>query len=444
MKKEVQITQLTLASLLSAALLLTGGCGGGGGGSGDSGSGTANREPDPVTIATLQTGLPVCSSDSQGSLNGATTAGTSASVTVSPSCSDPAATMCVWLGANSADTNITYYDWEIVGWNNQPPHGTFDKYDQIMDVDPVNGRYIVRTFGVNSIRYVSAATAGLASLTEAFTEQITVTAWTDDGRFATANFTVNITPNGTATTSAYGTLAASDASSHSRAGNYSDYYRVTGSGLTTLTAVGFDTYIYLYDDSLTRVAEADEGATGGGSSLSVNLQSGKTYYLEVTSFGANETGVYQLTTSQGGLVATADPWAGSPAPADIAGNYTVHENTTLSILYKGTTTTTNGTAVSTVTVSQSGPAFRYTATDPTGRMPAMTRYGSINGDTLSLSGEPFLPVNPGLMVTANNQTSSGTLGQNQFTITTTSQLQGTYKGQPVTAQVNSTATFTRQ
>jgi len=438
-KSTCNILKWSQLPVLVAALLLLAGCGGGGGGSA---SGTAPRDPDQVVIDSVQTGIPLCSTLGNGSLNGPTTAGTTTSVTLSPSCSDPSATMRVWLGLHSSDTNITHYDWEIVGWQSAAPHGGLEKYDEVVDVDPINGRYIVRTYGVNSIRYASATSAQLAALTQPFSEQISVTAWTADGRFATASFTVTVQPGGTAVSSVYGSLTAGDAPSHGRAGHYADFYRITGAGTTTLTVEGFDTYLLVYNSSLNLVGEKDEGANNSGSQLTLNLQNGQTYYVEVTSFAPGKTGSYLLSSTSGGLSATSNPWA-NVSVANIAGNYNVSEQTTVTIVYNGVTTVTNATATGTTTVTQSGPSFSFEATDPTGMLPPTKRYGNISGNNISLTGEPFIPGNPAIAVTANNQTSSGTLGNNQFTITTTSQLQGTYKGLPVTAQVNSTATFTR-
>jgi hypothetical protein len=430
-------------SALAGALVLAGGCGGGGGGSGSSSAGgVAAQNPDPVAISSVQTGTPICSTAGNGSLNGPTTAGTVATVALSPSCSDPTATMRVWLGVNSPDTNITHYDWEIVGWRNTTPHGGLDKYDEVVDLDPINGRYIVRTYGVNAIRYVSATSAQLAAMTSAFSQQITVTAWTADGRFGTASFTVTVQPGGTAVSSVYGSLASTDAASHARAGHRSDFYRITGAGTTTLSTEGFDTVLYVYNSARNLVAEKDEGGVNGGSQLTVSLQSGQTYYIEVTSFQPGQTGGYRLSSTTGGLTATADPWAGVSAP-NIAGTYTVTENTTITIVYKGVTTTTNAVTSRTATVTQSGPSFSFQATDPTGMLPAATRYGTLNGNSIQLNGEPFIPGNPAITVTTNTQTSVGTVGGNTLSITNTAQLTGTYKGLPLTAQLNSRATFSR-
>ena len=429
-------------SALAGALALAGGCGGGGGGSGSASSGIAAQTPDPVVISSVQTGIPLCSTSGNGSLNGPTTAGTSATVTMSPSCSDPAATMRVWLGVNSADTNITHYDWEIVGWKNAAPHGGLEKYDEVVDVDPVNGRYIVRAYGVNSIRYASATSAQLAGLTTPFSQQISVTAWTADGRFGSASFTVTVQPGGTAVSLVYGSLASGDAPSHGRAGHLADFYRITGAGATTLSVEGFDTHLYIYNSARNLVAEKDEGGINGGSQLSINLQNGQTYYVEVTSFQPGQTGNYRVSSTAGGLLATSNPWSGVTVP-NIAGNYNVTENTTITIVYKGITTTTNAVASRTASVTQSGPSFSFQATDPTGMLPSTTRYGNINGNSIQLNGEPFIPGNPAIAVTSNTQTSSGTLGNNQFSITNSAQLQGTYNGLPLTAQLNSTATFAR-
>jgi hypothetical protein len=89
-----------------------------------------------------------------------------------------------------------------------------------------------------------------------------------------------------------GSLASSDAPSHARNGAFADYYTVAGSGSTTLTMTGFDTYLYLYNSSLQLVAADDDSAGNYGSRFTYNLQSGQTYYIEATSYSS---GVFQLT-----------------------------------------------------------------------------------------------------------------------------------------------------
>jgi hypothetical protein len=429
---------LYLPALGVGVAFILAGCGGGGGGSGTA----LAPSPDPLEITSVQTGTPVCSTVGNGSLDGSATSGTFASVTLTPSCSDPSATMNVHLGVNAEATNITHYDWEIVGWNNSGPHGRLDKYDEVIDVDPINGRYIVRVYAENSLPYSSATASELAALTAPFTQEISVTAWTEDGRFGTATFRVTVQPGGTAVSSILGTLTSDDSASHGRAGHYSDFYRIIGDGTTTLTVEGFDSYLYVYDSARSLVAEQDEGAANGGSRRTVTLASGQTYYVEVTSYEPAWTGSYQVSSTRGGLSLIPSPWSGVNV-ANIAGNYNISEDTTITLVYDGITTTTNAVSSRSATITQSGPSFSFRAVDPSGTLPPTTRYGVINGNNISLHGEPFIPGNPDITVSSNTQTSSGTLANNRFTITTTSELQGSYKGQPLVAQVNSTATFSR-
>lgn len=424
------------ASLLTTTLILAG-CGGGGGGSGNAGS----PNPDPVTITSLRVGTPICSTSGNGVLNGPTTAGTAATVSVTPGCTDADATMLVMLGVNSSETNISHYDWEIVGWRNSAPHGDLDKYSQIIDVDPVNGRYIVRS-DAPEIRYVSAPSSELATLSAPFSQTVTVTVWTEDGRWGSGTFTVILQPGGTAVATISGALTSGDSTSHSRAAHYADFYRLTGAGNTTLRVEGLDTYLYVYNSARQLIGEADDGANNGGSQLSLSLQSGQTYYVEVTSFAPNETGPYQLTSTSGALGATASPWAGISVP-NIAGNFSVSEDTTITIIYDGVTTTTNATANTVANITQTGSSFSFQTSDPSGTLPAMTRYGSLDGFTVTFTGDPFLPVNPDINVTSRTGSSSGTIGNNTFTVTTSAQLQGNYNGKPLTAQLDSTAVFTR-
>ena len=405
MKSMSNIPQwFSIPALCASLALIAAGCGGGGGSGGET---RLLPNPDPLQIESVQTGTPICSTSGNGLLNGPPIAGTTTSVTLTPSCSDPSATMNVWLGLNSTNTNITHYDWEIVGWQSTAPNGGLEKYDEVIDVDPVNGRYIVRSYA-NQIRYASATSSQLAGLTSSFSQHVSVTAWTADGRFGTASFTVTVQPGGTAVSTVYGALASSDAPSHGRAGHLSDFYRITGAGSTTLTIEGFDSYLYIYDSALNLVAEQDEGAANGGSQINVNLSNGQTYYIEVTSYDTAQTGSYRLSSTRGGLSATANPWANVNV-ASIAGNYNVNEDTTITIVYDGITTTTNAVSTGNTTITQNGPSFSFPAADPSGMLPPSTRYGNISGNSITLTGEPFIPGNPNIAVTSNTQTSSGTL-----------------------------------
>ncbi len=105
MKSPLLFVQCCSAALAFCGTVFLVGCGGGGGGSGS----TAARPGEPVVLDSLTTGLPVCSTSSQGSLNGPTVAGTTASVTVSSTCGDATSNMRVWLAVNSTDTNITHW-----------------------------------------------------------------------------------------------------------------------------------------------------------------------------------------------------------------------------------------------------------------------------------------------------------------------------------------------
>jgi hypothetical protein len=284
----------------------------------------------------------------------------------------------------------------------------------------------------------------MAALTQPFAQQVSVTAWTEDGRFGTAYFTITLQPGGSTVTALQGSLGLSDPPSHGRAGNRADYYRVTGSGAVTLSAEGFDTYLYLYNSSLNQIAEADEGGANSGSLITVNLLSGQTYYLELTGFAQGATGNYVLTATGAGLTASADPWASIGAVANIAGNYRAVENTSIKLTYDGSVTTNIVGATNNTTITQVGPSFRFQAVNPVGSTPDITRYGTISGNTLTITGEGFLPTDPALVVSTNSQTTTGTLGASQLSLNTSSRLQGTYKGLPLTAEITSSSTFTRQ
>ncbi len=283
---------------------------------------------------------------------------------------------------------------------------------------------------MNSVRYNTPIATQLAALTQPFSQQVSVTAWTEDGRFGTAYFTITLQPGGATVTQLQGSLLATDAPSHGRAGNTADYYRLTGSGSVTLSAEGLDTYIYVYDSNRNLITEADEGAANSGSRLALSLQSGQTYYLEVTGFALGATGNYLLTSTGGGLVGTTDPWAGSPAVASIAGNYRAVETTSIKLTYNGSVTTNTVSATNNTTVSQTGPSVRFQAVNPTGSTPNLMRYGTLSGNTLVLTGNGFLPTDPSLVVSTNSQTATGTVGSSQFLVNSSSRLQGTYKGLP--------------
>lgn len=147
---------------LPTAILLFAGCGGDGGGSGDSGTpsggsgpGSGNPPgPQPV-VASVQVGLPACSTTGTGAVDGRLFPGNTSYVNVTPTCSTSNSYMRVWLQVNITGATVDHYDWRIIGWRNQTPHGGLAYYDRVVDIDLTAGRYVVQSSG-NRIRYDSA------------------------------------------------------------------------------------------------------------------------------------------------------------------------------------------------------------------------------------------------------------------------------------------------
>src|SRR5262249_7984359 len=77
----------------------------------------------------------------------------------------------------------------------------------------------------------------------------------------------------------------------------------------TLTlSASFDTFLAVYNSSLTQVA-SDHASLGNGSSqVNFTLQSGQIYYIEATSFNSGVTGAYTLNGSVGAMTATSNPF----------------------------------------------------------------------------------------------------------------------------------------
>ncbi|MCU0772587.1 MAG: hypothetical protein MUE94_12590, partial [Verrucomicrobia bacterium] len=167
--------------------LLLGGCGGSGGGSGIAASASGGA----IVIQSVQAGIPVSSIAAGAPAAGPVVSGNSAAVDVVPEGDVPYARMQVWLQINAAGSGITHYDWEIRDWQPSPPNGVLTNFDGIVDIDPSNSRYVVRTAG-NRIRYDTATLAQLRKVATNSTQTVVATAWTADGRFASAYFTLNL------------------------------------------------------------------------------------------------------------------------------------------------------------------------------------------------------------------------------------------------------------
>jgi len=65
---------------------------------------------------------------------------------------------------------------------------------------------------------------------------------------------------------------------------------------TFYTTGGLDSYGRLYGENLALIVSDDDGGTGVNFEFVITLQQGKTYYIEVSAYGAN-TGIYSLNSS---------------------------------------------------------------------------------------------------------------------------------------------------
>src|SRR5207253_2537211 len=117
-----------------------------------------------------------------------------------------------------------------------------------------------QTYYLEATSYASSVTGNYTLTASAGILSATSSPWASSGGGQTIN----------------GSLASSDAPSHARSGSYADYYTLTGSGPTTVTMTGFDTFEYLYNSSRQQVASDDDGAGNLGSRITYSLQSGQT------------------------------------------------------------------------------------------------------------------------------------------------------------------------
>ncbi|MFC1614930.1 PPC domain-containing protein, partial [Gemmatimonadota bacterium] len=96
-----------------------------------------------------------------------------------------------------------------------------------------------------------------------------------------------------------GSLSALDGKSHRRSRALADDYTFTGSSgdsvIIDLTSSVFDTYLHLYDPEGGLVAENDDYGSTSRSYIWYRLTSSGTHTIEVTSYGGNEVGIYQIT-----------------------------------------------------------------------------------------------------------------------------------------------------
>ncbi len=207
-----------LKCVIALCMTLLCGCGGGGGGGGSGASASSvapNPSPTPTStsspvVVSVQFGTPSLSDSASGrpaALNGPVFTGNIGYVELNP----PNLTnidlfgpniysnMTVWLQVNTSGAAIERYDWSIVGWKNEHPHGGLSYEDRRVNINlSANAGsnyddYLVQTYpsgGGNKIRYNSTSIGVINRLTAPYAETVSVTAWTADGKFATAFFNI--------------------------------------------------------------------------------------------------------------------------------------------------------------------------------------------------------------------------------------------------------------
>lgn len=184
MKSKIKPIALCVGLITLGTISVTG-CDGDGGGSGGDGGG--NSAPS-LTVASVQLGTPICSVDGEGSVDGPLFTGNEGQITVYLDTDHPDAQMRVWMQANVSGEAISHYDWEIIGWQNQVPYGVITGFDEVIDIDFVQGIFKVRSYE-NKVRYSSTE---IGNFLGSFSEQVKVTAWSTNGLHTTAYFTLQL------------------------------------------------------------------------------------------------------------------------------------------------------------------------------------------------------------------------------------------------------------
>lgn len=435
------------AGVFTCTMVLLAGCMGGGGGSG---SGAAARPGEAPVILQMSVNKPYCIQETEQN-SWTTVSGSSIASTVIPKCNSPtthkAARMVVGLrlSAGYQHGEITHYDWQIPDWDAQPPFGRFDGADEGVEFDPENGRYRVRTIGPE-INYQSALLSDLEVLGRTYVEVIEVTAWTDDGKFTTGTFLLNIgSEAGGTTITAW--LSPTDSTSRDGPSRDADYFALTGAGVTTISMTsqsGFDSLLRLYNANRQLIASDDDSGGNLQARLTTILEPGQLYYLEATSFTDIGSSSYVLTASSGNPVKVSDPWGGRGSCADIAGIYSVSEQTTVTTTYKGRNSVKTFNSIGQVAISQNGCSFTYESSDRTGFAAPIKRTGSLSGNTFTMSGQNYLAQNPALQVTKSSLISTGSASGTVLTLGELTDISGSYNGSPVKVVLNTTATLTRK
>jgi len=311
--RRLQITCLALTASLAILAMVCVGCGkgGGGGGSGDDGGGgNGGGSASQPVVDFVALGMPICSVDGPGAVDGPVTAGNTGLVHVAVCPTHPSAYMRVWLQVNTSGADIAYYDWQILDWENSVPHGGLEYYDEVVDIDLVEGRYIVRTNSANKIQYASTPNQNINS---DFSEKINVVAWTAEGKFVNAYFQVNLHPSGGIVDDHGNT--ANDATPLaalgtpvdgviSPAGDIDFFSFLAESGKTYSISTGgtTDTVLCLIArNGIDLLAADDDGGPGNLSLIEWTCPASGTYYVRVNGY-QQATGAYTLTIKLAGLV----------------------------------------------------------------------------------------------------------------------------------------------
>jgi hypothetical protein len=311
--RKFRITGLMLIAILAALVVIWVGCGGGGGGGcvadvvGGGGGGDVNdNAPQPV-VDSVTLGLPICSVDGPGAVDGPTFTGNTGLIDVSVCPVHPSAYMRVWLQANTSGAEIAYYDWQILGWQNAVPHGTLAYYDEVVDIDLDEGRYIVRTYGANRIRYDSSPNQ---NLTADFSETVNAIAWTAEGKFVNAFFQVNLHPEGgggddhgntPGSATPIPTLGTPVNGSINPGGDvdFFSFAAVGGRNYSISTGGTTDTVLQLVArNGIDVLATDDDGGPGFLSLIQWACPASGTYYARVSHYSAAGTGAYTLTVEE--------------------------------------------------------------------------------------------------------------------------------------------------
>lgn len=159
----------------------------------------------PFDIDSIRFGIPVVSTEGPGAVDGREFTGNTGFSDVEMEdctgqpCSIP--DCCenehkrIWLQVNTSGVAVARYEWMILNWQNDGNHGTLAFEDRVINIDlGFPGQYVVETnSGNNKIRF---DTPPNGQVTDCIAEIVEVIAWSVDGRFRNAFFSIYIRPEG--------------------------------------------------------------------------------------------------------------------------------------------------------------------------------------------------------------------------------------------------------